>query len=100
MLSDMHSDTHWTKSKTACLYRYKPTGQYFARVRFGGKLHRKKLNATDYQLARRKLANFKRDLERTDARLSNTSLNEILNKYQRVIGALSLKTQRDRQSTI
>jgi integrase len=90
----------WTKAKTACLYRYKPTGQYFARVRFGGKLHRKKLKATDYQVARRKLADFKRDLERTDARLSNTSLNEALNKYERAIGALSPKTQRDRLSII
>jgi hypothetical protein len=36
-----------------------------------------KLKATDYQVARRKLADFKRDLERTDARLSNTSLNGV-----------------------
>src|SRR2546423_5261698 len=100
MLTDMNRNDVWTKAKMACLYRYKPTGQYFARVRFGGKLHRKKLNATDYQLARRKLANFKRDLEPTDARLSNTSLNEILNKSQRAIGALSPKTQRDRRSII
>jgi integrase len=100
MLSDMNKNDVWTKAKTACLYRYKPTGQYFARVRFGGKLHRKKLKATDYQVARRKLADFKRDLERTDARLSNTSLNEVLNKYERAIGALSPKTQRDRHSII
>ena len=96
----MIKNAQWTKAKTACLYRYKLTGQYFARVRFGGKLHRKKLGATDYQLARRKLANFKRDLERTDARLSNTSLNEVLKKYERAIDALSLKTQRDRRSVI
>jgi integrase len=100
MLSDMNKNDVWTKAKTACLYRYKPTGQYFARVRFGGKLHRRKLKATDYQVARRKLADFKRDLERTDARLSNTSLNEVLNKYERAIGALSPKTQRDRLSII
>ena len=60
----------------------------------------KNLARTDYQVARRKLADFKRDLERTDASISNTSLNEVLNKYERAIGALSPKTQRDRLSII
>jgi integrase len=96
----MIKTAQWTKAKTPSLYRYKPTGQYFARVRFGGKLHRKKLGATDYQLARRKLADFRRDLERTDARLSNTSLDEVLKKYERAIASLSPKTQQDRRSII
>src|SRR5438477_4061079 len=100
MLSDMNSDTHWTKSKTACLYRYNPTGQYFARIRFGGKLHRKKLGADDYQLARRKLADFRRDLGRTDASLGNSSLTEVLNKYERTIGVLSPSSQRDKRALI
>jgi integrase len=96
----MHSKAQWTKSKTACLYRYNPTGQYFARCRFGGKLHRKKLGADDYQLARRKLADFKRDLGRTDASLGNTSLTEVLNKYERTIGVLSPKSQTDKRAII
>ena len=96
----MHSDTHWTKSKIACLYRYNPTGQYFARVRFGGKLHRRKLGADDYQLARRKLADFRRDLGRTDASLGNTSLTEVLKKYERTIGVLSSKSQTDKRTII
>jgi integrase len=100
MLSDMIKNDVWTKAKTACLYRYKPTGEYFARIRFGNKLHRKKLGAADYQLARRKLAEFKRDLERTDASLGNTSLNEVLKKYERTIGAHAPKTQRDLRSII
>jgi integrase len=90
----------WTKSKTACLYRYNPSGQYFARVRFGGKLHRKKLDTHDYQLARRKLADFRRDLGRTDASLGNTSLTEVLNKYERTIGVLSPKSQTDKRAII
>lgn len=100
LLSDMNSDAQWTKSKTACLYRYNPTRQYFARVRFGGKLHRKKLGANDYQLARRKLADFKRDLGRTDASLGNTSLTEVLTKYERTIGGLSVKSQTDKRAII
>ena len=96
----MHSNAQWTKSKTACLYRYNPTGQYFARVRFGGKLHRKKLGTNDYQLARRKLADFRRDLSRTDPSLGNTSLTEVLRKYERTIGVLSPKSQKDRRTII
>jgi integrase len=92
--------TKWTKCKGIGLYRYNPTGQYFGAIRYGGKLHRKKLWATDYAVAKRKLADFKRDLERTDARLSNTSLDEILKKYERAIAALSPKSQRDRRSII
>src|SRR6266566_7984536 len=100
MFSDMQSDAQWTKSKTACLYRYNPTGQYFARVRFGGKLHRKKLGTDDYQLARRKLADFRRDLGRTDARASNTSFGAALDKYARTIGGLSASSQKDKRAII
>jgi integrase len=90
----------WTKCKTACLYRYNPTGQYFARVRFGGKLHREKLDTHDYQLARRKLAEYRRKLGRTDASLGNTSLVEVLNKYARTIGGDALKTQIGKRAVI
>jgi integrase len=90
----------WTKCKTACLYRYKPTGQYFARVRFGGKLHREKLNTHDYKLARRNLAEYRRKLGRTDASLGNTSLTEVLNKYERTIGGDAPKTQIGKRAVI
>jgi len=94
------SNDPWTKSKTACLYRYNSNGQYFARVRFGGKLHRKKLGTDDYQLARRKLADFRRDLGRTDARASNTSFGAVLDKYARTIGGLSASSQKDKRAII
>ena len=51
----------WTKIKREHgLYRYNPSGQFFARVRFHGKLYRKKLDTDDLTLAKRKL----RDLQR------------------------------------
>jgi integrase len=90
---------HWTKS-AACLYKYNPTGQYFARVRFGGKLHRRKLGTDDYQVARRKLADFRRDLGRTDASLGNTSFGAVLDKYSRTFGGLSASSQRDKRAII
>ena len=96
----MISNDDWTKSKTACLYRYNPNSEYYARVRFGGKLHRKKLGTDDYQLARRKLADFRRDLGRTDASLGNTSLAEVLRKYERTIDGLSASSQKDKRAII
>jgi integrase len=100
MLSDVTSNAQWTKSKTACLYRYNSNGEYYARVRFGGKLHRRKLGTSDYQLARRKLADFRRDLGRTDARAGNTSFGAALDKYARTIGGLSASSQKDKRAMI
>src|SRR4029453_16153662 len=75
----------WKKSGQ-CLYRYIPTGDYFARVRFGGKLFRGKLNATDYNLAGRKLVEFRNDLSRTDATKGNTSFATVLDGYSATLG--------------
>ncbi len=61
--------------------RYNPSGQYFARVRFHGKLYRRKLETDDLALARRKLRAFKNDLERTDATKGNTSFAKVLDDY-------------------
>jgi len=82
----MISHDPWTKSKGSGLYRYNPTGQYFARVRFRGKLYRKKLDTGDYELAKRKLANFRRDLERTDASKGNASFATVLDDYENTLG--------------
>jgi integrase len=81
MLSYVISRT-WTKIKREHgLYRYNPSGQYFARVRFHGKLYRKKLDTDDLALAKRKLRTFKDDLERTDATKGNTSFAKVLDDY-------------------
>lgn len=72
----------WTKIKREHgLYRYNPSGQFFARVRFHGKLYRKKLDTDDLTLAKRKLRGFKDDLERTDATKGNTSFAKLLDDY-------------------
>jgi len=72
----------WTRIKRERgLYRYNPSGQYFARVRFGGKLYRRKLEAGDLELAKRKLREFKNNLERTDADKGNTSFRKVLDDY-------------------
>ena len=72
----------WTKIKREHgLYRYNPSGQYFARVRFHGKLYRKKLDTDDLALAKRKLRTFKDDLERTDTTKGNTNFAKVLDDY-------------------
>src|SRR5215831_15599927 len=72
----------WTRIKRERgLYRYNPSGQYFARVRFRGKLYRRKLETGDLAAARRKLRTFKNDLERTDATKGNTSFGKVLDDY-------------------
>jgi integrase len=66
----------WRKisKRVAGLYQYLPSGVYHARVRHGGKLHRESLETKDLAFAKRKLADFKNRLERTDPRYSRISL--------------------------
>src|SRR5207249_11226752 len=78
----MISNNVWTRIKRERgLYRYNPSGQYFARVRFHGKLYRRKLETDDLAVAKRKLRAFKNDLERTDATKGNTSFAKVLDDY-------------------
>ena len=92
----MTSHNVWKKVKrTPGLYLYLPTGQYFARVRFKGKLYRKKLKAGDLALAQRKLRDFKNDLERTDAGKGNKSFAAVLGDYVETLqGAESTLTNK------
>jgi integrase len=71
----------WKRSGVG-LYCYHPTGAYFARVRFGGKLYRRALKTNDYALARRKLAAYRHDLGRTDASKGKTSFATVLDAYE------------------
>ena len=75
----------WTHSLPG-LYRYNPSGFYFARVRYGGRLHRKTLETTDRALAKRRLADFRDELERTDPRSGNTSFGAALDTYEKTLG--------------
>src|SRR5439155_16744640 len=92
----MISNSVWTRIKRERgLYRYNPSGQYFARVRFHGKLYRRKLETDDLALARRKLRTFKNDLERTDATKGNTSFTKVLDDYSETLtGADSTKEKK------
>jgi integrase len=100
IVSDMISNHVWTKIKREHgLYRYNPTGQYFARVRFKGKLYRRKLDSADLALAKRKLRAFKGDLERTDATKGNTSFAKVLDDYAATLTGAA-QTIKDKRTII
>ena len=96
----MNSSNVWTRIKRKPgLYRYNPSGQYVARVRFKGKLYRRRLGTDDLAYAKRKLDDFKRDLDRTDHTKGATSFAAVLDKYEATLkGAPS--TLRDKKATI
>jgi len=76
------SQNKWEKvSRSIGLYRYAPTGRYFARVRYKGKLYRKSLETNDSAIAKRRLGEFNRTLERTDAASGNKSFAAVLDEY-------------------
>lgn len=90
----------WKRSGPG-LYCYQPTGIYFARVRFGGKLYRRSLETPDYQLARRSLASFRHELERTDAKAGNTTFGAVLDLYEDSrLGRLAPGTQKDKRAIL
>ena len=91
----MTSNNVWTRIKRQRgLYRYTPSGQYFARVRFRGKLYRRKLESDDCA-GKAQAARFKNDLERTDATRGNTSFEKVLDAYAATLtGADSTKEKK------
>jgi integrase len=96
----MISNNVWTRIKREHgLYRYNPSGQFFARVRFQGKLYRRKLDTADLALAKRKLRTFKDDLERTDATKGNTSFAKMLDDYDKTLGGAP-STKEDKRHII
>src|SRR5258708_32151159 len=96
MLSDMISNT-WTKIKREHgLYRYNPSGQFFARVRFKGKLYRRRLGTDDLAYAKRKLREFRNDLGRTDVTKGNVCLSAALEAYATTLAGAQSELKKKR----
>ena len=97
MLTFMDSSNLWTRIKREHgLYRYNPSGQYFARVRFKGKLYRRRLVTDDLEYARRKLREFKNDLGRTDVTKGNTSFGAVLDDYAATLSGAESEVRKKR----
>jgi site-specific recombinase XerD len=68
--------TQWQKvgKRLIGLYRYRPSGMYYARLRSQGKVHWESLKTQDLEFARRKLTALKQRLERTHPTLGRVTL--------------------------
>jgi len=64
-----------------CLYRFADTGSYYARLWIAGKEIRRSLGTTDWQLAKRRLRDFRKDLEKLDNEVANVTLKAYLETF-------------------
>ena len=71
------------------LYRYSTSGTYFAVVRHLGKLIRRSLATDDRALAKRRLVDFRRSLEKIDFKAGKVSVAELAERYLGTVGHLA-----------
>jgi integrase len=82
-------ETTWSKVGP-CLYRYVPSGIYYALIKSAGKQIRRSLETNDLPTARRKLVDTRRDLELIDPELSRRTLDSHAERFlQTVTGSES-----------
>ena len=64
-----------------CLYRYIPTGVYYARIKRKSKEVRRSLDTDDRATAKRKLADLHREVDRTEAGTGRVTLASLCDRY-------------------
>jgi integrase len=64
-----------------CLYRYRSSGVYYARVKLHGKDIRRCLKTADRSVAKRLLADWKRELGSVDLDAGNVTVAELCERY-------------------
>ncbi len=69
------------KTDVSCLYRYSSNGVYYALAKHEGKQKRASLKTTDKAEAKRKLADFLRDLGKVDSSKGRVTLRELCATY-------------------
>ncbi len=68
-----------------CLYRYTPTGTYYARIKRPGKELRRSLGTTDRAVAKRKLADLHKEVDRTEAATGRVTLANLCERYMATV---------------
>jgi len=76
-----------------CLYRYKPTGTYYAFYKVGGNKKRQSLETKDEKAAKRLLADKLNDRDRLDHSQAGLTLTKLCDKYLLTIRAQAPGTQ-------
>jgi integrase len=82
-----------------CLYRHKISGNYYGIKKHRGKRKEHSLETSDRKLAERTLKRWIDNLDKVDATTERTTLNELLDKFQKVRQGLSEST-RDTETSI
>ncbi len=75
-----------------CLYRYSTNDVYYALVTQKGRQHRKSLETTDKAIAKRKLADFQRDLGKVDVSQGRLTLRALCDRYLLTIASQAKDT--------
>ena len=79
-----------------CLYRYTPNGTYYARVEKEGKEFRRSLRTNDRAVAKRKLADFQREIGRTLPGANRTTVAQLADMYLATQQHLEKSTREDK----
>ena len=83
-----------------CLYRYSSNGVYYALVKDRGKQKKCSLNTTDKALAKRKLADFKRNLGKVDSSAGRVTLRECCTRYLETVQNQKARTKRRKEDIV
>ena len=82
------------------LYRYTPSGAYFAHLRIGGKLFRESLRTKDRREAEQRLADFRRQKQTLDTSLGRLTLRTLCDRYEATLGRLSASSQKAKRGIL
>src|SRR6476660_4976936 len=74
-----------------CLYRYS-NGVYYGRIRVEGKDIKRSLQTTDRELARRKLADFRKEQRQIDRSAGKLTLDALCDRYLQTVQRQKPKT--------
>lgn len=83
-----------------CLYRLASTGGFYARVWIRGKEIRRTLETKDWQLAKRRLRELRKDLEKLDVEATKTTIEAYLETFLATSQQKSKSSQQKREAIV
>jgi integrase len=83
-----------------CLYRYTPSGVYYARIKQNGKEIRQSLETDDRFLAKRKLAKMRKELAQIDLSAGKITVEELCTRYLKTVRHQKANTLEGKKSVI